>query len=180
MIPTPPSPFEIIPNDIGLEQLRLAGYHLAPTLLAPGSVILPGNWGRIVSIEGNSHSWHIAEQTLEAVRSGDFPNKPSRLHSAFYFPQMQHALWYWANKDKRLVLYYVVPVDPHAAFHHGYMSCLPPLSGMADDDVAKHYWAVSLRVGVGQYDTAIEEVVTNSPLRILSQIEIKPDMFHDD
>ena len=45
-------------------------YHAAPIPLAAGSIILPGNWGRIISIIGDQHpNWEL-EQIFEAARKG--------------------------------------------------------------------------------------------------------------
>ena len=52
-------------------------YHYSPNLLAPGSVVLPGNWGRIVMAErlgpGFKADNLLKELTYELVRVREFP-----------------------------------------------------------------------------------------------------------
>ena len=42
--------------------------HAAPILLASGSVIEPGNFGRIIRLQGESHTLFRREMTLQVVR----------------------------------------------------------------------------------------------------------------
>lgn len=60
-------------------------FHLAGPILAVGSVIKPGNWGRIIRGYGWSHTQAIKEMALENARVLRFPHRPSRLDSAFVF-----------------------------------------------------------------------------------------------
>lgn len=58
-------------------------FHAAWVWLEPGSVIRPGNYGRIIQITGSTHPHWTRETVLEKVHREEFPNKPSRLLSAF-------------------------------------------------------------------------------------------------
>lgn len=65
-------------------------FHSAPLLLEPGSIIKPGNWGRILNCyrQGNNlaNAWMLArELAFEAVRTAEFAALPSRLAAAFVF-----------------------------------------------------------------------------------------------
>lgn len=66
-------------------------FHLAGQTLAKGSVIGPGNWGRVIRQAGWRHNLAVREMALEAVRLARFPDKPSRLDSAFVFLTIDEA-----------------------------------------------------------------------------------------
>jgi hypothetical protein len=66
-------------------------FHLAGQILAIGSVIAPGNWGRIIRQIGWQHNLAIREMALEDVRATHFQNLPSRLESVFVFLTIQGA-----------------------------------------------------------------------------------------
>jgi hypothetical protein len=66
-------------------------FHFAPILLAPGSVIEPGNFGRIIRLHGANHFLHRREMAYELVRQNLFPLLPSRLDCLFCFPTQQEA-----------------------------------------------------------------------------------------
>ena len=72
-------------------QATLDYYHLAGTLLQVGSVIAPGNWGRIIRATGWRHPEAVKEMALEYVRRLNCPDKPSRLESAFAFLTVDEA-----------------------------------------------------------------------------------------
>ena len=61
-------------------------FHLSGGLLGEGSVILPGNWGRILRAYGWQHPQAAKEMILEAARLRIAPGKPSRLECCFAFP----------------------------------------------------------------------------------------------
>jgi len=67
-------------------------FHLSSALLAPGSIIEPGNWGRIIRAAGWQHSLALRETALELGRLAKFPNAPSRLECAFVFLTMNEAI----------------------------------------------------------------------------------------
>src|SRR5262245_46478650 len=60
--------------------------HASSILLGPGSIILPGNWGRIIRAGGERHNRWPDEQVLEAVRLARYPKLPSRLDACFACP----------------------------------------------------------------------------------------------
>jgi hypothetical protein len=66
-------------------------FHFAPILLAPGSVIEPGNFGRIIRLRGAAHDLYRREMAYEAVRQQHFPSRPSRLDCLFCFPTKEEA-----------------------------------------------------------------------------------------
>jgi hypothetical protein len=94
-------------------------YHLSGAQLAFGSVIDPGNWGRVVRAWGWRHGQTLREMALEDARIARFPTRPSRLDSAFVFLTIDEARNFRARSDGFLqhILYRVTLVDPGAASH---------------------------------------------------------------
>src|SRR5690348_13381532 len=66
-------------------------FHIAPIRLERGSIIQPGNWGRIVKAHGWNHPAAFREAILENVRTSRIPEKPSRLECVFCFKEVQDA-----------------------------------------------------------------------------------------
>jgi hypothetical protein len=151
-------------------------FHAAPMLLAPGSVVLPGNFGRVIRQQGATHPLWNRESALEVVRSSNYPTKPSRLDACFaclhektlrfYVTAMsqktQHYLW--------PVLYEVEKVDQNAPEHRSDFNVVEPLPRLNKTmtEIAHLYWTAGLWINVvGAPGIRCEEMVTTSPLRIL-------------
>ncbi|QRM44934.1 DUF2441 domain-containing protein [Rhizobium sp. BG4] len=144
-------------------------FHFAPTKLGPGSIIEPGNWGRILKRYNtvNNNGWIIARELLfEGVRTHMFPDKPSRLSSSFAFRTKVEADRYQQANDGNLlnVLHEVEIADRALPQHEGRLRHLDwPEQGVPFLDPtrlkAMQYWQ-----GIGNGDA---EIVTASPLRIL-------------
>lgn len=66
-------------------------YHLAGQWLGPGSIILPGNCGRVLRRWAWRHDHAIREAALEAYRDTHCPALPSRLASAFVLLSKEEA-----------------------------------------------------------------------------------------
>ena len=61
-------------------------YHYCPVPLENGSVITPGNWGRIIRqypMPDNCNAIVVKELLLENIRLRLYPSYPSRLESVF-------------------------------------------------------------------------------------------------
>lgn len=94
-------------------------YHLSGAMLMPDSIILPGNWGRVLTAMGWPHSQALREMALEDARVARFDHRPSRLQSAFVFLTLTEA-----RDFRRLIagfqqhiLYRVDLEDPTARSH---------------------------------------------------------------
>lgn len=74
-------------------------FHLVHVRLAPGSVILPGNYGRLIRRIGWQHSNALREAVLENVRAAAFPDRPSRLSCVFCLPSEDSARVFQAEND---------------------------------------------------------------------------------
>lgn len=94
-------------------------FHLAPILIAPGSVIEPGNFGRVIALRGEAHPLFRREMAYEDMRQKQFAHRPSRLNCLFGFLTLEEAELYRANIQgyKESVLYEVESVEngPHVA-----------------------------------------------------------------
>jgi hypothetical protein len=136
-------------------------YHCAPLPLSPGSVICPGNWGRIKRrFEQNALSL-LRESILDDIRRRKFSHKPSRLDAAFGCPTLVDAEQYRSRHASTGVIYRVELVDPGAPSHQGdhelYLQGFTGIDGM--EDLARRYWKGESLGG--------PELLTLSPLRIL-------------
>jgi hypothetical protein len=60
-------------------------------LLAPGSVIEPGSFGRLIRLHGEAHNLYRREMAYEALRCRHFGFRPSRLDCVFCFLTLQEA-----------------------------------------------------------------------------------------
>ena len=69
-------------------------FHLAGTLISNGSIIDPGNYGRIIRMHGWAHTQALREMAIETARLARFPEMPSRLDCCFAFLTAAEARFY--------------------------------------------------------------------------------------
>ena len=79
------------PKELSAQWGMNSYFHLAPILLAPGSIIEPGNFGRLIRLHGEAHPLYRREMAYEAVRQNSFHDRVSRLDCLFCFPTQQEA-----------------------------------------------------------------------------------------
>jgi hypothetical protein len=153
--------------------------HFAPQRLAPGSVIQPGNWGRVLHRYENAtvtqqlfgNAWILArELKFENVRLQSFAEKPSRFAAAFCCVNENDARVYQAKVDfpRIQLLHRVELVEPALACHSGAIDMLdypPPNTSFLDQTNARAiaYWSGS--------SAGAMEFVTASPLRVVANID---------
>ncbi len=89
-------------------------FHCAPIKLGVGSIIEPGNWGRLHTF----HDWSpesvergFGELALEYARQKFQPNAPSRLNCVFCLEDEIAARNYVEQHAKQSVLHQVIPVE---------------------------------------------------------------------
>ena len=70
---------------MAIEVEPISYFHLSGAMLEPGSLILPGNWGRVIRSAGWRHDYSLRELALEDARVSRYPDRPSRLDAAFIF-----------------------------------------------------------------------------------------------
>jgi hypothetical protein len=125
-------------------------FHLNSTGLENGSIIQPGNWGRIIRIYGWNHGRAIFESAMEHVRQTLFGHLPSRLDCAFFFDDLGEAQFYRGSDPSRhmMLLYEVEIVDRTAIQHRtDYRNASP--SGELGLSWAVDYWAGNMKAPAG-------------------------------
>jgi hypothetical protein len=131
-------------------------FHCAGVLLAPGSIVLRGNWGRIVKLRGPVHGSFKREMELEKYRLERASSKPSRLDAIFACPTEDGAQRFLRGQPTRItdVVYEAEIINRTAVF----------VGNHAEVDHASAYWRdVSL-----EHSSA--ELVIDGDLRILRQV----------
>lgn len=153
-------------------------FHMTAIRLEPGSIIKPGNWGRILRryqrIHANNQSfgdpWILSRELIfEMVRRQSYPDKPSRWESAFCFLSPDDIAPYRQVNDsgKLNIVYRVEIVDDDAPKHFGGLDALSwlPEGGVFVENyeaIAAMYWSQPL--------PGPQELVTTSRLRVLEEI----------
>ena len=128
--------------------MRPKFYHCAPIPLSNGSVIEPGNWGRIIRTyevtNGQIASNAIREALFETVRVRVAELKPSRLACVFCCPTMEAAISYRDSYATTNLVYGVEPTDDRFRQHIGdYKLAVEPYEGRYFDrmiGVCEEYW----------------------------------------
>lgn len=153
-------------------------FHFTAVRLSPGSLIKPGNWGRILrryqhkSVTGQlfGNPWVVArELAFEMARREVAPRAPSRLECCYAVPSLDAAQRYREANDPHLiqVLHRVRIADPEAPKHEGALAFLnwPQQAVFLEPtlDLARRYWA-----GEAAGDT---EILTSSPLEVVECLE---------
>lgn len=158
-------------------------FHVCPILLTPGSVILPGNWGRILRQYVSPHrvpnyGTMLRERVLEDVRVRKFPGKPSRLATTFLWGKKEDAFMYRESNAPFDVIYKVEVLDPKANAHTGSFANLSLPEGatvlLAIEPMAERYWSgepLNLPPGLGGPVVNMLETITESPIRVIEMAD---------
>lgn len=149
-------------------------YHLSGGRLGAGSIIQPGNFGRLIRLHGWNHNLAVREMALEAARLASFENLPSRFDSCFGFASLAEAQAFQAqiNGFQTHLLYRVSIVGD------------APIVGLTDSRLCgpggelRHNWAEAywngmtlVEQGADIADGAWREMLTLSPLRIEERLD---------
>jgi hypothetical protein len=158
---------------------KLNYFHLSGAHLAIGSIIEPGNWGRILRFHGWRHSEALKEMALEHARLSRFKDRPSRLEGAFVFLTVDEARAFRANNSvfNSHILYRVTLVNPAAAFHITDLRLANPL-GLFRSDWADVYWqpfdpATIAVPGIENWSSMTGGLVQVREMLTLSQLRIE-------
>jgi len=152
-------------------------YHSAPLALQAGSIIEPGNWGRILNCytSENGNAWLLArELAFESIRSSDFKDLPSRLSSCFVFDNLDHANQYQREFSRWNSLYEVELVNETAPTHQGAFNLVSFPNNQTEFlpvviNNARKYWA-------GE-EIQVPEIITKSPLLIKNVVSGAPACY---
>lgn len=137
--------------------------------LEPGSIVKPGNWGRMIKTYTPQSGWPwilIREMAYEEIREKEFPKKPSRFQSIFLCSTLDGLKKFIIENRRQFDIAYEVELaDSSAAFHVG---CLN-IPSIADSDnyatfleKARSYWLAN--------DVINPEFITLSSVRIVRQL----------
>jgi hypothetical protein len=163
------------------ETEKISYFHLSGAMLAPGSIIMPGNWGRVIRVYGWQHNQAIREMALEQARLARDPNLPSRMEAAFVMPTLEEARTFRANTQgfQQHILYRVTLCDPAASSHITDSRLCSP-QGTVRADWATIYWldwqAQAAAIPGIDWTAAIRgvqlrEMLTLSQLRVEERLE---------
>lgn len=134
--------------------------------LEVGSVILPGNWGRVVGMyttKGFGNAWiQYREDVFERVRLDEFPNLPSRLKSIFLFESVDLLREFLRITNRFIdIIYEVSLIDVDEPVHRGFPSLLDFQQKEGLDSFtqkARTYWSGT--------EISSPEIVTTSRVQI--------------
>ncbi len=156
-------------------------YHYLPSLIQNGSVILNGNFGRILNIDSGLKP---REDELEAIRRIYYQDKPSRLKSIFLLKSIDDAVLYKKHREIRDgvsyadILYKVCICDTNKKKHIGCTGILDlsytqkPFTDK-DANIAHTYWreeTARLYHGDGSLEAFALEVLVESPVRVVNRV----------
>lgn len=150
-------------------------FHYHPTLLGDGSIIMPGNFGRLInSYRPNEMNNNVTrELVFELVRHNGYNNRPSRFDCAYAFQDLESAKTGALSLGSRDVLYEVELVDKEPMFL-GSMSLVNTVSTItgaafipACTMIAQRYWAGLSVEGAPD----VREVLTMSRMRVLRRVD---------
>lgn len=144
-------------------------FHIAPVPLGVGSIIEPGNWGRVMRFNPAASLTVSREAIYEMVRLAAFKDRPSRLNALFVCPTEQSARQYLETHARLGILYEVELLTPTCNMHVARVADVysPPPNytpALGDLEAAAHrYWA-----GVSRDELGVE-LVCESACRIVRQ-----------
>jgi hypothetical protein len=139
-------------------------------MLATGSVIEPGNWGRMLRLytpQAQPNSWLLVRELVyEGIRRAHYSAKPSRIVSTFLCLTesdiQEFRIQYNRNFD---LMYEVEIIDQNAPRHIGDWT----LPNMANTDTVQVFELRAHLYWQGN-DAMKQEIVTPSPVRILRRL----------
>lgn len=155
---------------VKLQEIKLNKYYFCCSLtLEVGSVVNPGNWGRMMMnyTPASSSPWVLVrELAYEKVREEEFPDKPSRLE-CIYLCNTEQELRTFMDQNGRIfdIGYEVELVDAALPSHIG---CLEnPNIGDHDNypqfkNRAKEYWHGG--------NVITPEFITLSPIKVVRKL----------
>ena len=144
-------------------------FHLAHAALAVGSVIEPGNWGRLIQHHGWHHEQTVEEMALEAARRERFASLPSRVDCAFAFLTIEGAKHFRNTEPQAFgahILHQVRLQNPEAATFIANVALHVP-QGELQPNCPDNYWrgaAFSGERPLNEGGKLCREVLTLSPL----------------
>jgi|GEM_PF-757722 len=153
-------------------------YWLCSYRLEVGSIVKPGNWGRIIKMytpQNNNHHAFIAarEYVFELVRRENFSDKPSRLESTFLCKTMEDAQELHQKNRQFDLIYEVELVNNDQIFETD--------MALVDSDPADTILAIEAKAKIYWNPSAIvkPEILTSSPIKIIGFFEIGVEIIQN-
>jgi hypothetical protein len=137
-------------------------YHVAPNMLGEGSIIMPGNWGRLLMMHDELNLTLFREHVLELVRTKYFPEKPSRFNCVFATETSDEAFRYRNSNNSTGLVYEVCIEDRDVPLHRGdYNFTVRPDYKFPQGihDLANRYWS--------EVPNERIEVIVPGPVRVI-------------
>lgn len=162
-------------DDIALPRELL---FVSPMLLAPGSIIPPGNFGKNLLSHAPSqglNGWAVVRELIfEQVRNHVAPHLPSRLNCCFLFTSVAAAIHGGKELSAHVcspIIYVAEIVDPSLPRCFGNFDAHKMIDESRYVDsahqIAMGYW-LAARTGKLQ-EGCLPELLTSSPIRIVSE-----------
>ena len=149
-------------------------FHLSGGCLGAGSIVEPGNWGRVLRAHGWNHAQAFREMALESARVSRFSHCPSRLESGFAFVRLDDARAFQqtVNGFRTHILYRVRLTDRDAATGITDWE-LCEANGIMRHDWADAYWLAMKLLPNSEADVGGTglEVLALSPMRIEERLD---------
>lgn len=146
-------------------------FHCTPVLLGDGSVVEPGNWGRIVGMyspdAGIGDAKVIARELMfEHVRANVAPDRPGRLSSLFCCPSLEGVRAFMKHSQRIVdVIYEIEPLHDCNLFYADWR-LFRPVNGpflRETEALALEYWK--------GYKAPDSEVLVEGPVRVLRAVK---------
>ena len=146
-------------------------YYCYSLPLGPGSIIRPGNWGRIIKTytpKTSPNSWLFARELIfEQSRLKEFPKKPSRFDSIFLCLDEASIKDFKKSTNRTLdIIYKVELIDTDNPQHIGDYNLANILQNdnfKSIEEKAKKYWQGK--------DISKAELITTSRIKIVEMMQ---------
>ena len=148
---------------------KVSYYWLCSYPLENGSIILPGNWGRMISLYRSDDGLllYLREKILEEIRIREFPNLPSRMTSAFLCLTIEDAIKFRDSNNRSFdILYKVEVIDDKPVFKTDWTFLNWPMTPFLLKDLenmAYKYWQAT--------DIQNPEILTESRIKIIQRCD---------
>lgn len=145
---------------------KIKYYWLCSYKLEVGSVVKPGNWGRMIKMytpQNNHQQAFIAnrEYIFEYIRLKNYPNRPSRMECTFLCKTLESAQELHQKNRQFDLIYEVELVNDDQIFETdmALIDNVPTDTILAIEEKAKLYWNSS--------NIIKSEILTTSPIKIV-------------
>ncbi len=144
-------------------------FHRSGLLYQPGDRVFPGNWGRTILGAGMQHGFFLREYIFETIRSKEFPEKPSRMTSAFAC-NTRRALQFRERGHDYAVSFANSDAPAHQGDMHWFNVYSHNYTFSGVDECVRRYWRSEPCT-----ESADWEIFAESELTIICRVSSIPD-----